>query len=65
MADRSFGVRIAVDEENDGATYLRRGAERRIEMLTVDEAVKSYTREPVVRVLRLALEALENRVCGK
>jgi hypothetical protein len=59
MADRSFGVRIAVDEENDGATYLRRGAERRIEMLTVDEAVKSYTREPVVCVLRLALEALE------
>ncbi len=61
MSERTFGVRIVVEQENDGAYYLKRGPESHTKTLTVDEALRSYSKEAVVRVLRFALAAAEGR----
>lgn len=54
-SERWFDVRIHVTEENDGATYLRRGPEPRSETLTLEKALQSYSKDRIIRALEEAL----------
>lgn len=52
--ERSLGVRIVLDEGDYDPTRLK-------EVFTVEEALSCCSKEAVVRVLRFALEAAEEK----
>jgi hypothetical protein len=57
--ERSFDVRVAITEENDGPRFLRKGAERSEEVVELDKALLRYTgpklKLAIVQALRSAL----------
>jgi hypothetical protein len=57
--ERWFWIKVEVEEENDGATYLRRGPENSSEILSLEKAASIYGKNKLVAVLRSAADHLE------
>jgi predicted mannosyl-3-phosphoglycerate phosphatase (HAD superfamily) len=54
-------VTIVVGSENDGAVFMRKGAERIEERLTVAEAVHRYGTGKVAEMIRAYADKLEKK----
>ena len=52
-------VTVVAVSENDGATFMRKGAERLEERLTLTEAVRRYGKAHVVSMIRGYADTLE------
>lgn len=57
--ERYFGVNIVVVEESDGPRFLRKGAERHTETMSVKEAADKFSKEKIAEILHLALQGIE------
>jgi hypothetical protein len=53
--ERSFTVKICVEEENDGAAFLSKGAERTHETCSIDNALARYSADGIRRAVEDAL----------
>jgi hypothetical protein len=52
-------VTVVAVSENDGATFMRKGAERIEERFTLTEAVRRFGKERVVELIRGHADTLE------
>jgi len=60
MADRTIRIHLlSIDEENDGASFLRRGPQRTTEVMTVENAIKTYGAAKVIKCLHETADRIE------